>query len=71
MESNKNNSQSNFLLSPDGVDNERYMIRNPDETSDSHVIFTNDQPQYDDSLFVPAEMKAGECISYNVGIEDF
>ncbi|CAL1534646.1 unnamed protein product [Lymnaea stagnalis] len=43
-----------------GVDNERYMIRTQNPVSSNlGVTFTNPPVQYDDNLFVPAEMRAG------------
>ena len=47
------------IVFPDGVDNERYMVRNF-ENDDSQVTFTADCPEYDNSKFVCGEMKAGE-----------
>uniref|UniRef100_A0A0B7BI84 Fe2OG dioxygenase domain-containing protein n=1 Tax=Arion vulgaris TaxID=1028688 RepID=A0A0B7BI84_9EUPU len=43
-----------------GVDNDRYMIRCPQEGSSSDgITFTNSPIKYDDSHFVAAEMSAG------------
>ncbi|XP_059140304.1 phytanoyl-CoA dioxygenase domain-containing protein 1-like [Physella acuta] len=43
-----------------GVDKERYMIRTVDEgTGVEDITFTHPRVEYDDNLFIPAEMKAG------------
>jgi len=41
-----------------GVDNNRFMVRDFENT-DSQISFTADLPEYDDSKFICAEMKAG------------
>ncbi|XP_012934983.1 phytanoyl-CoA dioxygenase domain-containing protein 1 [Aplysia californica] len=43
-----------------GVHNDRFMVRNPEDGPDKPaIIFTNPASEYDNSKFVPAEMKAG------------
>ena len=50
-----------YLIWPEGVHNDRFMVRNPDTSPDQPaILFTNPAQEYDDAKFVPAEMKAGK-----------
>ncbi|KAH9488416.1 Phytanoyl-CoA dioxygenase domain-containing protein 1 [Bulinus truncatus] len=45
-----------------GVDNNRFMVRTQSEGSYLTTSFTQPSPEYDENLFVPAEVRAGSVV---------